>query len=78
MTADIRSLETLISRLHGLDQSEVSLETVAAMISAAEVDDESLAPFLYFRSDRYTRNLVSRSDLFEVIVLCWIEVILAD
>lgn len=71
MATDIQSLQTLISRLHGLDESPVALGPVAAMISATEVDDESLAPFLNFRPGHYTRNLVSRSDLFDVIVLCW-------
>ena len=71
MTTDVQSLQPLVSSLHDLDESAVTLETVAAMISATEVDDESLAPFLNFRPLRYTRNLVSRSALFDVIVLCW-------
>lgn len=31
----------------------------------------SLAPYLHFRETTYTRNLIYRTDLFELLALCW-------
>jgi cysteine dioxygenase len=35
------------------------------------VDPESLKPFLFFSSVSYTRNLIFKNDLFELLALCW-------
>ena len=35
------------------------------------LDPGSLAPYLHFADRRYTRNLIYRDDLFELIALCW-------
>jgi cysteine dioxygenase len=35
------------------------------------VSGSALHPYQNFRDDRYTRSLVHRSDLFDVMVLCW-------
>ncbi|RMG11646.1 MAG: hypothetical protein D6731_15245 [Planctomycetota bacterium] len=35
------------------------------------VATDSVARYAFFRPDRYTRNLVFKNDLFEVLLLCW-------
>jgi cysteine dioxygenase len=35
------------------------------------LDPRTLSPFLHFAQRRYTRNLIYRDDLFELIALCW-------
>ncbi len=35
------------------------------------VDPESLAPYLFWNSQRYTRNLIDKTELYELLSLCW-------
>lgn len=35
------------------------------------VDIETLEPYLYFYQEHYTRNLIHKTDLFELIAICW-------
>ena len=35
------------------------------------VSRESLEPYAFFERDHYTRNLIFKNDLFEVMALCW-------
>jgi len=35
------------------------------------VDPASLAPYAYFCAEKYTRNLILRTPLFELIAICW-------
>ena len=64
-------LGDLLRSLDGLGPEDVTLNSVSEMLSAVEATDRALAPFLNFQDDRYTRNLVRRTPLFDVIVLCW-------
>jgi len=36
-----------------------------------KVDPESLAPYLFFSAEHYTRNLIHKTPLFELIAICW-------
>ncbi len=35
------------------------------------VDPESLAPYLFWNSQHYTRNLIDKTELYELLSLCW-------
>ncbi len=36
-----------------------------------KVDATSLSPYLFFCDEHYTRNLIHRTPLFELIAICW-------
>jgi predicted metal-dependent enzyme (double-stranded beta helix superfamily) len=36
-----------------------------------KVDSASLAPYLYYCHEHYTRNLIHKTALFELIAICW-------
>jgi len=65
------SLADLVARVDGLAAEEVALDRVSELVSRVRLAGSELRPYLNFQDDRYTRNLVHRSDLFDVIVLCW-------
>ncbi|MBI3950357.1 MAG: cysteine dioxygenase family protein [Acidobacteria bacterium] len=46
-------------------------EQVSEYLNAIRIDPESLAPYLHFNQAHYTRNLVFKNELFEMLVLCW-------
>jgi cysteine dioxygenase len=35
------------------------------------LDPRTLSPYLHFAPGRYTRNLIYRDDVFELLALCW-------
>src|SRR5579872_5791039 len=40
-------------------------------LRAHPVDPGTLHPYLYFCGEKYTRNLILRTPLFELIAICW-------
>lgn len=35
------------------------------------VDERVLQPYLFFNANNYTRNLIFKNDLFELLAICW-------
>jgi len=35
------------------------------------VDPESLAPYLFWNEQHYTRNLIDKTELYELLAICW-------
>ncbi|MGH7775198.1 MAG: cysteine dioxygenase [Candidatus Binatia bacterium] len=60
----LRKLQTLVAR--GLDTREVHDYLLATLIEPA-----SLENYLSFRPDHYARNLIYKSDAFELLAICW-------
>lgn len=50
---------------------DFSSEFVFPYIKDHPLEAESLSPFLFFSPTSYTRNLVFKSKVFEVLALCW-------
>jgi len=44
---------------------------VCRLLAGAEVNPSTLAPYLHFSKGRYTRNMIFRNELFELLALCW-------
>lgn len=71
MVAGRPGLEGLVAELLRMEDAAVVPEDVAELVARCEVRGSELRPFLSFRDETYTRNLVRRSAWFDVIVLCW-------
>ena len=44
---------------------------ICARLEGVLLDVRTLEPYLHFANKRYTRNLIYRDDLFELLALCW-------
>ena len=44
---------------------------ICRLMKDLHIDEQTLRPYLHWLPRRYTRNLVYRDDLFELIALCW-------
>ena len=40
-------------------------------LTANPVDAESLQPYLFWNAQHYTRNLIDKTDLYELLAICW-------
>ena len=46
-------------------------EEIHRFLAETPVDPASLAPYLTWDRQHYTRNLIDRTDLYELIAICW-------
>ena len=65
------TVEDFVEGLKGFERDFITSDRVRDFMDAHHLSAEALKPYSYFRSDYYTRNLVYRDALFEVMVICW-------
>jgi cysteine dioxygenase len=72
-TAQVRrmTIDEVVDDLRSLPPAKFTLERIDQFLTGLILDQSSLQPYLHFKDDTYTRNLVYRNDLFEVLILCW-------
>jgi cysteine dioxygenase len=61
----------LVRSLADVDFLTVDVGALESCVAAARIDAQSLAPFVHFVPDRYTRNGVYRDERYELLVMCW-------
>jgi cysteine dioxygenase len=65
-------IQTLVEGLKKLPASAFDeTETVRRFLETMPVSAESLAPYLTWSRQHYTRNLIDRTDLYELMAICW-------
>jgi cysteine dioxygenase len=64
-------IDDLIEKLRSFEQGIITRDGVLDLCSSVEITDSSLAPYIFFDDKFYTRNLIYRDDLFEVMTICW-------
>jgi cysteine dioxygenase len=66
------SVQQLIDHLEQLGEGDfLTVERPLAILRANPVDPNSLAPYIYWNSQHYTRNLIQKTDLYELLAICW-------
>jgi hypothetical protein len=61
----------LVEALRGFAREPITRDRVLHYLRETAVSRASLDPFVHFRPDAYTRNLIYRDDLFELMAVCW-------
>jgi cysteine dioxygenase len=57
--------------LAAIPEEQFTHQGVLDYLRAHPVDPATLHPYLYFCAEKYTRNLILRTPLFELIAICW-------
>ncbi len=65
------SIGRFVDTLKGFESAPVTSNRVLEYCLENAVDRASLKPYTHFRPDLYTRNLIYKDDVFEVMALCW-------
>lgn len=65
------SLRKFIQGLEDLAQKKFPIFEVSNFFQNMRFSDEDLASYIFFKEDHYTRNLIYKTDAFEVLLLCW-------
>lgn len=65
-------IEKLVKGLQQLPESAFdSTETVRQFLRDNPVDADSMSPYLTWDRQHYTRNLIDRTALYELMAICW-------
>jgi cysteine dioxygenase len=65
------AVEGIVDTLRGVSPTAFGPVEICGRLTGMQLDPGTLAPYLHFAKNRYTRNLIYRDDLFELIALCW-------
>ena len=64
-------IDDFVERLKSFEGGPITRDAVLELCDGIQIRDESLAPYLLFEEKFYTRNLIYRDPLFEVMTICW-------
>jgi hypothetical protein len=65
-------IQKLVEKLRNLPASAFDeTETLRLFLRDTPVDADSLGPFLIWDRQHYTRNLIDRTSLYELMAICW-------
>ncbi len=65
------SIDDFAAGLSAIPAERFTHAEVLEYLRADPVDPATLHPYTYFCSEKYTRNLILRTALFELIAICW-------
>jgi len=65
------SVNQFVTGLCGIPEEDFHVGTVYDYLKSHPVHEPSLAQYLFFSKNHYTRNLIFKNDLFELIAICW-------
>ncbi len=62
----------LVEKLRALPRTAFDeTEQVRSLLEQMPVDEASLAPYLTWDRQHYTRNLIDKTELYELLAICW-------
>lgn len=65
-------LQHLITKLDTLGEADfLRLEPPLQVLASNPVDPDSLQPYLFWDAQHYTRNLLHKTPVFELLAICW-------
>jgi cysteine dioxygenase len=65
------SIEEFVRGLSAIREADFTVPEVARYLAEQRVDPASLERYLYYEPTHYTRNLIHKSALFELLAVCW-------
>lgn len=64
-------VEKFTAELSAIPEAEFTHQNVLEFLRRNPVELQSLEPYLYFCRDHYTRNLIQRTALYDLLAICW-------
>src|SRR5579863_7564896 len=65
------TIQELAAGLSAIPDAEFTHEGVLSYLRRHPVNPASLDRYLYFCAEHYTRHLIHRTPLFELLAICW-------
>lgn len=67
----MKTIEQFVEGLSGIAERDFTNERVQDYLGANPVEPGTLRPYLHYEATHYTRNLIHRTPLFELMAICW-------
>jgi cysteine dioxygenase len=64
-------IDRFVEALGRIPEAEFTHEGIDAFLRENRVDPDTLGPYLHYEATHYTRNLIYRCPLFELMAICW-------
>src|SRR6266513_3997712 len=72
MPTQTASVQALVAELRECNERDFrNIQSIRRILQEAPVDPESLQPYLLWDRQHYTRNLIDKTPLYELIAICW-------
>ena len=65
------SVADFVAGLRELERDLITKDRIAQYMGEATLRPEALSEYVWWRDSLYTRNLIYRDELFEVMTICW-------
>jgi cysteine dioxygenase len=65
------SVPDFVNGLRELERDLITKDRIAEYMAAMTLRPEALEGYIWWRDSFYTRNLIYRDELFEVMTICW-------
>lgn len=66
------TIKELVRHLDALSEADfLGVERPLEVLRTHPAAPESVAPYLFWSSQHYTRNLIHKTELYEMIAICW-------
>ncbi len=65
------AIDEFARRLSAIPEIDFTHQRVLDFLRENPVDPPTLEPYLHFCAEKYTRNLIDRTPLYELLAICW-------
>ena len=66
------SIQDFVNNLQKLEERDFdTIDAPLAYLRANPVEPDSLRPYLFWNQQHYTRNLIDKTDFYELLAICW-------
>jgi cysteine dioxygenase len=68
---EVLAVDDWVKKLASIPEKDFTIGQVLEFTTRNGVDPQSLSPYLFYARSHYTRNLIFKCELFEVLAICW-------
>jgi predicted metal-dependent enzyme (double-stranded beta helix superfamily) len=65
------AMDDFVTTLEAMAADAFDAAAVQSYLKQTRITPETLKTYLHFQPERYTRNLVHKTEAFEILVICW-------
>ena len=65
------TIDAWVKQLGAIPEKEFTIPRVLDFTERKAIQPETRAPYIFYANSHYTRNLIYKSELFEILAICW-------
>lgn len=65
------TIDEWVKQLGAIPEKEFTIPRVSEFTEQKAIQPETLVPYIFYANSHYTRNLIYKCKLFEILAICW-------